>query len=217
MSHQPASKRAQRLREIAQEVGAVLSNFDPTPLLPPKQPPSFMVRDDDRKADAILGQLRIEEAALKPQPRRLSTAFGKAQKQGVYTYSELYQALANVIEDNGLPGVLEVLLKRFKAVEGNVNVARRGTMGMIKRVRGREEQTERGNLLQMATGACRLDFVQLLAPLADETSLDESLYIALEKRQLGIIEVLARYGELSPTVHEITLLTAPTRRQHGII
>jgi hypothetical protein len=129
----------------------------------------------------------------------------------------LYQALANVIEDNGLPGVLEVLLKRFKAVEGNVNVARREAVGMIKRVRGREEQTERGNLLQMATRACRLDFVQLLAPLADETSLDESLYIALEKRQLGIIEVLTRYGELSVPVHEITLLTTPTRRQYGII
>jgi hypothetical protein len=59
----------------------MVNNFDPTPLLPPKQLPSFMVRDDDRKANAISGQLRIEEAALKPQSRRLSTAFNKARSK----------------------------------------------------------------------------------------------------------------------------------------
>jgi hypothetical protein len=197
MDRQSTPKRIQRLREIAHEVGAVMSNFDLTPLLPPKQLPSFMVPDDVRKADAILGQLRIEEAALKPQPRRLGKGFGKSQKQGVFTYSDLYQALTKVIEDNGLSGVLQILLKRFKEVEGNVNVARKGTTGMLKRVRGREEQEERGNLLQMATGTSRLDFVQLLAPLADQTSLDQALRFAVERRHNGIIEVLVRYGKLS--------------------
>jgi hypothetical protein len=57
--------------------------------------------------------------------------------------TKLYQALVCVIEENGLPGVLEVLLRRFKMVEGNINLERkRGKM--MKRVQGRKGQVERG-------------------------------------------------------------------------
>lgn len=199
MSRQPPAKRAQRLQEIAQEVGAILVDFDPSPLLPPPKPPSFMVHDDDRKADSILVQLRVEESASKQQSRRLSSAFGKSQKPTVYSYTELYQAMIRAIEENERPGVLEVLLKRFKAVEGDINLARRGSTSMVKRVRGKEEQDERGRLLYVATGNCRVDFVQLLAPLADEQSLNESLDVALAKRELDIVELLVRYGMLMPS------------------
>jgi len=198
MNRQPGPKRAQRLQEIAREVGAVLENFDLSPLRPPQQPPSFVAYDDDRKADAILGRLRIEENTGKPPPRRLSAAFGKGPKPPEYSYVELYRALVWVIGDHGLPGVLEILLKKFKALDGNINLARRASTGVVKRVRGREEQEERGRLLSLAAGSGRLDFVQLLAPLADQQSLDEALGIVLEMRALEITEVLLRYGPLAP-------------------
>jgi len=68
--------------------------------------------------------------------------------------TELYQALVCVIEENRLPGVLEVLLTRFKMVEGNINLERkRGKM--VKRVQGRKEQVERGRLLYLAAENCR--------------------------------------------------------------
>jgi hypothetical protein len=94
--------------------------------------------------------------------------------------------------------VLEILLKKFKALDGNINLARRASTGVVKRVRGREEQEERGRLLSLAAGSGRLDFVQLLAPLADQQSLDEALGIVLEMRALEITEVLLRYGPLAP-------------------
>ncbi|KAE8449388.1 hypothetical protein EG329_008289 [Mollisiaceae sp. DMI_Dod_QoI] len=216
MSRQPPAKRAQRLQEIAQEVGAILVDFDPSPLLPPPKPPSFMVHDDDRKADSILVQLRVEESASKQQSRRLSSAFGKSQKPTVYSYTELYQAMIRAIEENERPGVLEVLLKRFKAVEGDINLARRGSTSMVKRVRGKEEQDERGRLLYVATGNCRVDFVQLLAPLADEQSLNESLDVALAKRELDIVELLVRYGA-NTALYEPTLINVAKHGDHELL
>jgi len=166
-----------------------------TPLSPPKQRRTFLVPDDERKADAVLGQLRIEESQSKPQSRGLKRAFTKAQKSSEHTYKEVYAALSRVIEENGLAGVFEVLLKRFKTVGGDINLSRKASTGMVKRMTNADNKSERGRLLHMATEICRLDFVQLLAPLADQPSLDESLHIALENRELAIIETLLEYGE----------------------
>jgi hypothetical protein len=196
MSRQPAAKRAERLQEIARKVGAVLDDFDPTPLQPIGQPPTFMVPDDERKADAILGQLRIEESSGRQSTRRISSAFGKNSKQAVYSYPELYQGMVRVIQENGFPGVFEVLLRRFRAVEGDINFSKRGSTSLSKRVRGREEQDERGQLLSWAAGNGRLDFVQLLVPHADEQSLHEALHVALAEHDMPIIELLVRYGRL---------------------
>lgn len=194
MSRQPAAKRAERLQQIAEEVGAVLKNFDPTPLQPIGQPPTFITLDDERKADAVLGQMRIEESSGKQGTRRISSAFSKSPKQAVYSYPELYQGMVRVIGENGFPGVFEVLLRRFRAIDGNINFAKRGSTSALKRVRGREEQDERGHLLSQATGNGRLDFVQLLVPLADDQSLHEALDIALRDHDMPIIELLVRYG-----------------------
>lgn len=179
----------------------MLENFDSSPLLPPSQSPTFMVPDDERRADAILGQLRIEDSS-RQQGRRISSAFGKTPKQSVYSYTELYQAMGRVLEENGPPGVLEVLLRRFRLVDGNINFSKRGSTSALKRVRGKESEDERGGLLSWATGNSRADFVQLLAPLADEQSLNEALDVALSKRDMSIVELLVRYGMLMYSVFE---------------
>jgi hypothetical protein len=192
-----AYRKSQRLKEIAQNLGAVL---EIAPLiLSPSRAPSLSIPDDERKADAILGQLKLENTASKPSPkglRRLSS-ITRLQRSGEQTYAELYRALARVIEENGLAGVVEVLLKRFQNLEGDVNVARKASSGIVKRIRHVDDQGERGKLLETATGLGRPDIVQLLCPHADQVALDSSLGIALHKRDWDIVEILLGYGRAS--------------------
>ena len=189
-----ASQRSRRLSEISEKYGVSL-DIDLTPLSAPTQIPSFSIPDDERKADAILGQLKIEESQSPTHPKGLKRAFTKAPKTASYTYNELYTALSRVIEDNDLPGVAEVLLKRFRGADGDINVARRASIGMVSRIRNSVIQAEPGRLIQRATELSRHEIVWLLAPLANQGNLDESLQIALRRRQLALIEILLKYGE----------------------
>jgi hypothetical protein len=194
MSRMHASQRSQRLKGIAEKYGVIL-DIDLTPLSPPKQTPTFSIPDDERKADAVLGQLKIEESQSSTQPKGLKRAFIKPQRPTAYTYKELYAALSRVIEDNDHPGVAEVLLNRFRAVDGDVNVARRASIGMVSRIRNSVVQAEPGRLIQRATELDRHILVQILAPLANQESLDESLQISLGARYLNITETLLQYGK----------------------
>jgi hypothetical protein len=189
-------RRLQRLREIAQEEGAVLHD-DPSTLDPPNQRPTFRTLDDDRKADAILGQLRIEEVQNRPPQSGFKRAFSSSNKkaESPYTDKELHAALTRVIDENGLAGVADVLLHRINAVGGDPNFSRRASTGLVKKIRNVDTQGTRGRLLQTSTELSRLDLVQLLAPYADLPSLDESLHLALQNKNIGIIETLVRYGK----------------------
>jgi hypothetical protein len=194
MNRQTQSQRKLRLQRLALGLGAVLP-ANHVELSPPKSVPTFLAPDDQRKADAILGQLKIEEAANKPQPKGLRKLSTRSSKSGPPTYDELYAALYRAISDNVSAGVVEALLERFKTLSGNVNLARRASGGVIRKIRNADNPEERGRLLQTATEILRYDFVQLLAPLADQLSLDESFHIAISKRELRIIETLLSYGE----------------------
>lgn len=197
MDQQLAAKRSHRLREIHTELGVVF-DADLTTLQPPQKPPSFLAPGDEGKADSVLRNLQIEGAVIKSQTKglkRLSTTIHKVSRSTVSSYDELYAALSRVVEESAGAGVLEVLLNRFRNVQGNVNLVRMASTGMLRRIRNADTTEERGRLLQIATENSRLDMVQLLSPLADQSSLDESLHIALEDRQLLIIEVLLSYGK----------------------
>ena len=192
---QQALKRSQRLKTVAQELGVDL-NTDLAPFSPPDRTPTFSIPDDERKADAVLGQLKIEESASKPPSKGLKRAFTKSPRPSKYTYSELYTALCRVIQDDGLPGVIEVLLNRFRGVDGDINVSRRASSGVITRMRNADVPEERGRLLQIATERGREEVVRILVGYANQAALDESVGIALQKRDLGIIETLLRHGEV---------------------
>ena len=207
MEVQHATRRSQRLQKIAHDLG-IIQNADISPFTRPSKPPTFLVPDDERKADAILGQLKIEESASKSSSKglkRVSLSFQKSAKPATYSYEELYAALTRVIEENGVAGVVEVLLNRFKGVQGNINLARRAITGVIKRIRNAENEEERGTLVQRAVEMGRDEFVQLLAPWADQRSLDEGLHLALERRDLGSIETLLRYGKQSWNIRHTIL------------
>lgn len=195
MDHHLSPQRLQRLREIAQDEGAVLYE-DSSTLTAPNQRPTFRLPDDDRKAEAILGDLRIEEAKSRPPQSGFKRAFSAGKKpETPYTPKELHDALTRVVDDNGLAGVAEVLLNRFRGTGGDPNYARRASSGLVSKIRHTDSHDERGRILQTATELSRLDLVQLLAPFADTSSLDESLHISLKQKVPGIVETLMRYGK----------------------
>lgn len=189
-----SAQQLQRLERIAQRVNAV-QDIDSSQLSPPRQPPSFCVPDDERKADAILGQLKLEDSQGHTPPNRLARTFTKASKASTYSYNELYAALSRIISENGLAGVFEVLLKRFRAIEGNINVPKKRNTGVISKIRNSDNQ-QPGRLLQGAAKLHRSDIVQLLGPFSpSQESLDESLLIALQARDLTVVECLLQYGQ----------------------
>ncbi|KAL3425115.1 hypothetical protein PVAG01_04396 [Phlyctema vagabunda] len=193
-------QQLQRLHEIARDLGAELTE-DTLPLSPPRQRPTFKVPDDDRKADAVLGQSRIELSQVQSRPKGLRRAFSTTKLSGSHSYEEIYIALTRVIEENDLIGVAEVLLDRFRQLGGDINVARRASTGLIKKIRNADSPEERGHLLESATDKGRVDAVQLFAPDADQPSLNESLRIALQRKNLAITEVLLQYGA-NASVHQ---------------
>lgn len=194
MDRAAAPQRLRRLQSIAHKAGAVL-NTDPTPLSPPRQLAIFCVPDDERKADAILGQLKLEDSHGQSQSNRLARTFTKSSKASAFSYNELYAALSRIVSENGSAGTFEVLLRRFRAIEGNINVPRKRNTGVISKLRSSDNQ-QPGRLLQGATQLHRNDLVQLLTPLSpSQDSLDDSLLIALQARDLVVAETLLQYGE----------------------
>jgi hypothetical protein len=191
MAPPTAAQRSQRLQEIAHQLGAIL-NADTAHLSPPNQPPTFAGPDDERKAVSILGQLQIE-ASQNPALKKVY----KADKYSVYSYAALYDALSRVVEENGLPGVLGVLLKRFQEVGGDINIARKGKSRMLHS----NVPQERGFLLQKATKQRSETLVQLLAPYGNQASLDESLRTALQFKGMAIIKLLLQYGKQANIPH----------------
>ena len=185
MAPPTAQQRSQRLQEIAHQLGAI-PNTDTTLLSPPDRPPTFSGPDDDRKAVSILGQLQIE-ASQNPALKKIY----KADKYSVYSYAALYDGLLRVVEENGLPGVLEVLLKQFQEESGDINIARKGKS---RKLHSNIPQ-ERGYLLQKATTKRNEALVQLLVPYGNQASLDESLRIALGFKDMAIIKLLLQYGQ----------------------
>ena len=178
-------QRSQRLQELANQLGAIPTT-NTAPLTALVNPPTFSGPDDDRKAKAILGQLEIE-SSQNPSLKRLY----KPEKYSVYSYAHLYDGLAKVIEENGLPGVLEALLKRFKEEGGDISLARQGKSRKLHSNIPRE----RGYLLQKATTKRSEPYVQLLVPHGNQVSLDESLRITLGFKDMAIIKLLLQYGK----------------------
>jgi hypothetical protein len=121
-------------------------------------------------------------------------AFTSNKQQKSYNYQEIYAALARVIDDDGQVGVAEVLLNRLRGVGGDPNLARRASTSVLKKITNGETEGQRRRLLQSATEKGRHDLVQILAPYIDSASLDESLFIALQRKHLGIVETLLQHG-----------------------
>jgi hypothetical protein len=193
MNQNHSSQRLRRLREIAEGYGAVL-DAPVAPYYRPSQIPTFIVPDDERRADTVLGQLKIEATEAQTQPRGLKRPSFSKPKAVPPTYTELYTALTRVVEENGPPGVLELLLRKFRNNNGDINVARRANTGTMARLRSSSLPEERGLLIQRATELRRYEGVQLLAPFANQSSLDESLRIALSMKEIDIVVVLLQYG-----------------------
>ena len=183
-----------RLEAIAGNLGANI-NYPTSALSWTKDPESNLTAEDEQNGEAFLSLLRKKTAEEKPAAKglkRMSTKSSKATAP--YTHDEVYTALSVSIEESKSIAVFEVLLKKFLSLNGNINVARKAKGGVFRKLAKVDNPDERGNLLQAAAAEKREDFVQLLAPLADQTGRNEALEIALSGRDLKVIGTLLRHG-----------------------
>ncbi|CAG8954744.1 hypothetical protein HYFRA_00004669 [Hymenoscyphus fraxineus] len=184
------AERASRLTQIATSYNAILHGPN-APFTRPSQPPTPSVStEDERIADAVLAQLRHEVDQIQGSTRGFKKVFSKPSKSAP-TYKDIYAALLRVIEEGGPTGSVVVLLRRFAAIEGDINVAKRASSGIVGI---RSSPVQRGNIIQTAVRTKQNQFVQLLAPLADQESLDEGLGIALCAKDLENTTTLLQYG-----------------------
>lgn len=199
MSSTTIEQRSQRLQEISRQFGSP-PKTEAIPLSKPSRPPTFSGPEDERRALAILQGLEINAgSALKK--------IYKTDKKTVWSYAVLYDGLLQVVEENGIPGVLEVLLKRFLEMGGNINLARKKVSHTIRS----SIPAESGRLLQEAVESSNEAFVQLLVPHAQQSSINESLGIAFRQNDMGIIKLLLQYGKLPMS----PLLNTPANSSPG--
>ncbi|CAG8974912.1 hypothetical protein HYALB_00006697 [Hymenoscyphus albidus] len=124
------AERASRLAQIATSYNAILHG--PNALFTrPSQPPTPSVSaEDETIADAVLRQLKHEVDQIQGSTRGLKKVFSKPSKLAP-TYKDLYAALLRAIEEGGPTGTVVVLLRRFTAIEGDINVAKRASSGIV--------------------------------------------------------------------------------------
>ena len=140
----------------------------------------------------------VQTAKLESEKRHgMSKIFTSKPKGSKYKTREITAALQSVVQAAGPPGVVEVLLELLLQHDGDVNITRKSTTKW-KRIAKVDQEDIRTGLLSIATRVGNINTIQLLLPMADDISINESLGIALNaaplSRDLDIIELLLAYG-----------------------
>jgi hypothetical protein len=89
-----------------------------------------------------------------------------------FDHEEISEQLLSAVIDGRHPGIVEVLRDLILAQGGDINYCRRKSKSW-------QQIEQRSIFLAVAATNGNIDLVQLLAPSVDQTSLDESLHIAL--------------------------------------
>ncbi|KAH8595954.1 hypothetical protein B0O99DRAFT_594245 [Bisporella sp. PMI_857] len=157
---------------------------------------SFKVQGDEEAADTALQT--IHSARLETAPRKgLTRLLTTKRKPSQYKSREISAALSNVVESNASTGTVEVLLQRLLAANGNPNLSEKST-STWKRWKGIDQDEKRMDVLSAATKLGSYNTVRLLAPHADQLSLDQALAEALRttsnRLQLDVVELLLAHG-----------------------
>jgi hypothetical protein len=89
---------------------------------------------------------------------------------------------------------------------------------LLKRMKGKNQHIERSNLLRIATAQNNLDMVTVIAPHADLQSLNESLPVALQMKDLNTTEVLLGYGaDATPNPCQLVFKAFASEGNHEMI
>ena len=115
-----------------------------------------------------------------------------------FSFKETSQALSAAVAENAHPILVEALL----STGGDVNIARRASDSMWKKIRNVDQADQRNGVLEVATRNRNFSLVRLLAAQADQVALDASLLIALDTAEVDIVRVLLEYGANSEPLHD---------------
>ena len=119
----------------------------------------------------------------------MCVAFPRPQENG-YTYTEVNQVLAEVVDRNGSLGLVQALI----SLGADVNLAKRRSGSLWHKVIRRDQEERRSMLLPSAAKLCRADIVHAIADHADQVSLDVSLRNAISRADLAVVKALMVHG-----------------------
>ncbi|KAI6354397.1 hypothetical protein MCOR25_008623 [Pyricularia grisea] len=150
------------------------------------------------KATQLL--LEHREAHTNPDfsPLACSCQCTKFPKDGTFTYREINHVMARIVDENGSVDLVNALIR----MGADVNVTRRSSTSLWKKVARRHQTPERSDLLQVATVRCRPELVEVLAAQADQANLDNALRYAILRRDLHVLQVLLDAGADPAELHD---------------
>ncbi len=133
--------------------------------------------------------LELHRGASAADQSSMCLTFPRPQED-VYTYTEVNQVLAEVIDRNGSLGLVQALI----SLGADVNLAKRRSGSLWHKVIRRDQEERRSILLPSAAKLCRADIVHAIADHADQVSLDDSLHNAISRADLAVVKALMVHG-----------------------
>jgi len=188
---EPDACKRQRILAIASDLGSFPQVAPPT-LAPPNAIQSASDSDFDQ-ADALLNA-RVEGVRVKsPSESNRPRIFSKRSKKHEHTAGEIFNTLKDLIDQNGSPKIGKALTEMLSLAGGDINWIPESSYSFSKRFKKQSESVP-SELLQTAVQSGQLDMAKILAPLSQQSSLDECLNLAVTEDDLATTEILLRNG-----------------------
>jgi ankyrin repeat protein len=158
--------------------------------------PSLISQDGlgQRKSESIFrlsNQVQLTEHDDREARELMARCNSNAQLS--FTYKEATVALAKIAEGtvaDVTPGLVVALLK----YDADVNLKRRKSSNLWKRISDKDQIDVRSNLLEMATQKCSSEVLLLLAQEADEMAVNQALPHAIMQNDLDKVRILLSRG-----------------------
>lgn len=128
------------------------------------------------------------------EQRAIELMNAQSHSNSDFTYKEATAVLALIAEasiEDVTPGLVQVLLEDFDA---DVNLKRRKSNSLWKRMSDKNQEDVRSNLLEKAALNCTSEILLLLAPHADEVALNQALPHAMMQNDMDKISILLARG-----------------------
>ncbi|KAH0375767.1 hypothetical protein KCU92_g10045, partial [Aureobasidium melanogenum] len=159
--------------------------------------PAYQTENDKEVVTIMLNDRRVTDPEYKA-PKEISKLVKSKAKLAEFSDKELNRALVAVVNENGPLGVVDCLL----SMGASVDVTRRASTNMWKKVTKKDQTDRRSDVLQTACGHENLELIELLAAWADQSTLDDSLSVAIVRNAPKKIEILLRSGADPKDVHD---------------
>ncbi|KAH0169792.1 hypothetical protein KCU67_g2917, partial [Aureobasidium melanogenum] len=159
--------------------------------------PTYHTEKDKEVVTMMLNERRVTDPEYKA-PKEISKLVKSKAKLAEFSDKELNRALVAVVNENGPLEVVDCLL----SMGASVDVTRRASTNMWKKVTKKDQTDRRSDVLQTACGYENLELIELLAAWADQSTLDDSLSIAIVRNAPKKIEILLRSGADPKDAHD---------------